>query len=175
MSDKATGIKSSSNGDSYTWEQMNEYFVNLTSDNKTEMMQQLNLLSFVQYLGNVNIPGVELTMYNDKPDVVTFDIVRRINNDRFFVSNVSFVIDGSVLFTISDFQKRRWAGFFNRVFLLPRFKKNFFYYAFKPAQVTHQVLENFVKTVTEVGNGSEETLKIEAYTSALFGMKPVRV
>lgn len=166
-----SGIKSSGDGKFHTWDGINQYFINLTEEHSSEMMQTMNLLTFVQLLGNTEMDGVELTMYTDKPDVVTFDIIRSLDDNRFFVSNVTFMLDGTTMLSISDYQKRGWAKILKMFFMFPRFKRKFFYFVFEPTLVTHDLMSKFLEIAVNVGKNDPATLKLEPYVTGLLGVK----
>lgn len=166
-----SGIKSSGDGKFHTWDEINQHFIKLTEEHSSEMMQTMNLLTFVQLLGDTEMDGVELTMYTDKPDVVTFDIIRENGDNRFFVSNVTFMLDGTTMLSVSDYQKRGWAKFLKMFFMFPRFKRKFFYFVFEPTLVTHDLMTKFLFIATEISKNVPETFKLEAYVTDLLGAK----
>jgi hypothetical protein len=169
------GIKSSGDSKFFTWEEINDHFIKMVDENPTEMMQKINLLSFVQMLGSDKMAGVELTMYTDKPDVVTFDIIRHLGETRFFVCNVSFLIDGTTMLTVSDYQRRGWSNLLKYIFMFPRFKRKYFYYVFPATQVDNALMTKLLALPTAVAGDDKATFKLEKFANELFGTKALHV
>lgn len=129
--------------DVVSWDALNDALIKSCTENETEQFQKMNLLTFVQLLALQKVPEGSWSMFSNKPDIVVFNFSRK-EPDLHIFFNISFLLNGTTVLTVSEFVKRRWGELLFRIFLFPKYKTNFFFIDYAPTEINYDIMQKFM-------------------------------